>query len=173
MIKTRFGEAFQMAFVPRDIDTALEYWLTLGAGPFFKLENRQFPASQYRGRPVGTTIDVYMGYWGAVQVELIRQLDDGPSVYRDFLDAGREGVHHLGVVVPDLAEARVRCAAVGYQVVQEIQSDNMEIFYAAAGTPDLPMIECMTPPPETLAFFEVMKAAHRDFDGKNPVRGYK
>jgi methylmalonyl-CoA/ethylmalonyl-CoA epimerase len=171
MIRTRFGEAFQMAFVPRDVDKALDHWLTLGAGPFFKLENRQFSACQYRGRPVGTTIDAYLGYWGDVQVELIRQRDDGPSVYRDWLDAGREGVHHLGVVVPDLAAARARCERVGYEVVQEIQGDDgMRIFYAAAGSPDFPMIECMTPPPATLQFFEAMRAAHREFDGKDPVR---
>ncbi len=170
MISTNFGQAIQMAFVPRDFEAARDHWLTLGAGPFFKLENRKFPVSIYRGRPVGTTIDVLLGYWGDVQIELIRQLDDDPSVYRDWLDAGREGVHHLGVVVPDLAAARARCESVGYKVVQEIEGEEIRIFYAASASPDLPMIECMVPPAATLAGFEVMKAAHRAFDGTDPVR---
>lgn len=172
MLRTPFGEAFQIAFLPKDFDAALERWLTLGAGPFFKMENRRFPHSTFRGRPVGTTIDVALGYWGDVQIEMIRQLDSEPSVYSEWMEAGREGVHHLGVVVPDLGAARARCESVGYEVLQEIQGDGMEIFYAAAGVADLPMIECMTPPPATLQMFEVMKAAHRGWDGSDPVRPF-
>ena len=172
MIQTPFGQAFQMAFVPPDFDAAIQRWVGLGAGPFYVMRDRRFPWSAYRGEEVGTTIDFALGYWGDVQIEFIRQVDDGPSVYRDWRRSGREGVHHLGVVVPDLAAARARCETVGCQVVQEIRGEGMAIFYAEPTSPDMPMIECMTPPPATFQMFEMLKAAHRDFDGSDPIRAF-
>ena len=47
-----FGAIRQIAFIVRDLDTALRYWTeTLGVGPFFVLR-RSTPADYcYRGKP--------------------------------------------------------------------------------------------------------------------------
>jgi len=170
-IHTTLGDAFQMAFLPADFDAALNRWIELGAGPFFVMRNRVFTRSVFRGQLVGTAIDVALGQWGDVQIELIRQLDDGPSVYREWLDAGGRGVHHLGVQVPDLQRARHRVRDAGYEIVQEITSGEMDLFYAASPDRDQPIVECMAPPPSMFERFEMMKAARRAWDGvTDPVR---
>jgi len=170
-VQTPFGEAFQAAFLPADFDAALQRWVTMGAGPFFVRKNRVFTRSVFRGQAVGTIIDVALGQWGDVQIELIRQVDDDPSIYREWLQAGGQGLHHLGVRTPDIEEARRRVREVGYEIAHEITSGEMELFYATSGHPDLPIIECMAPPPANLEMFEMLKAARRDWDGvTDPVR---
>ena len=51
--------------------------------------------SVYRGEPTEPVVSIAFANSGDLQVELIEQEDDAPSIYREFLDAGREGFHHL------------------------------------------------------------------------------
>jgi methylmalonyl-CoA/ethylmalonyl-CoA epimerase len=46
------GEVMQLAFVPSDLDAALNHWLNrMGVGPFFRLEHaqRRSNSAHYRG----------------------------------------------------------------------------------------------------------------------------
>src|SRR6185369_10374617 len=92
-----FGEVRQIAFVVRDVERAMQYWIeTLGVGPFFVLREITPDTFRYRGAPSpAPTLTIGFANSGTLQVELIQQHDDRPSAYRDFLASGREGLQHV------------------------------------------------------------------------------
>ena len=92
----------QLAYVVRDLNVALKYWTeVLKVGPFFMFEHCPLDNQLYRGNPADVDVTLALGNSGALQIELIYQNNDAPSVYKEFLDAGREGVHHFGMMPTD------------------------------------------------------------------------
>ncbi|MEQ8663634.1 MAG: VOC family protein, partial [Gammaproteobacteria bacterium] len=95
----------QVAYVVRDIDAALKYWVdVLKVGPFFLFEHCPLENQRYRGGPSNADVTLALGNSGDVQIELIYCENDAPSVYKEFLDAGRVGVHHFGMMPENYAE---------------------------------------------------------------------
>jgi catechol 2,3-dioxygenase-like lactoylglutathione lyase family enzyme len=132
------GPATQLGFVVRDLDAAVRHWTeVLGIGPFLFLDKgtgRPPAASFYRGEEVRIEMRLAFGYIGDVQVELIQQVNDAPSPYRDFLASGREGLQHLGYWVEDHAESCRRVEAAGYRpelVIPMAGQDRPIVYYAA------------------------------------------
>jgi len=73
----------QIAFVTDDLQASLDYWCgIMGAGPFF--ETRRVVDGTYMGKPSQPDINVMIGYWGDLQVELIKQHNDAPSIYHGW-----------------------------------------------------------------------------------------
>jgi hypothetical protein len=97
----RFGEIRQIAFVEPDIDAAMSYWSNvLGIGPFFVKRRIRLASFRYHGLDAESpTISIALAHSGRLQVELIEQHDDAPSIYRDFLAAGRTGLQHVSAWV--------------------------------------------------------------------------
>jgi len=166
---SRLGNIMQLAWVPRDFDAALRYWTdTMGVGPFFELQHIQVEACKYRGQPVNLDFSVAIAYWGDMQIELIRQHNDAPSIYQSWMAQGREGLHHVCLVVESMQQARATCAAAGAEVVQEVWlPGGGEAIYAEI---EGQLIEMIDFPAENLAFFDDMKAAAANWDGRDPVR---
>jgi len=128
------GPIMQLAYVPRDLDAAIAFWTrTMGAGPFFRLAHIAYKAATYRGQPSDVDFSVLIGYWGDMQIELIEQHNDAPSIYSAWTDAGQEGLHHVCLVVDDIGNARAVCATAGATVAQEIFLDGYEAFYVDTG----------------------------------------
>ncbi|MGZ6007918.1 MAG: VOC family protein, partial [Rhizomicrobium sp.] len=91
---TSLGEVMQLAYVPADFDAALRFWIeTMGAGPFFALDHVKLEDVKYKGAPADIDFSMVIGYWGDVQIELIRQHNGAPSIYKTWRDEGREGLH--------------------------------------------------------------------------------
>ena len=65
----RLGDVMQLAFVPDDFDAALAHWTgTIGAGPFFLLNNVSLADARYLGAPTGIVFTMALGYWGDMQM---------------------------------------------------------------------------------------------------------
>lgn len=169
---SRLGTVMQLAFVPGDIDAALRYWTgTMGVGPFFKLEHVQYESGKYRGEPADIDFTVYIAYWGDMQIELIEQHNDAPSIYSAWRRQGREGLHHVCIKVEDMAKARAICAEVGATVMQELTlPGGGEAIYVDAGGGPGSLIEMICFPPEAYGFFDTMREAACDWDGTDPIR---
>ena len=91
-----FGEIRQNGYVVRDIESALRHWTeTLGIGPFFYFERVPIDDFRYRGSPSPLEASIALANSGSLQIELIQQRNDAPSMYRDFLAAGQEGLQHI------------------------------------------------------------------------------
>ncbi|TJV46067.1 MAG: hypothetical protein E5Y02_00350 [Mesorhizobium sp.] len=86
-----------MAYVVKDLAAALTYWTeTMGVGPFVVIESSVVGRKVlHRGKQTAMETDLTFSYLGDVQIELICQLNDAPSPYKEFTDSGREGLHHV------------------------------------------------------------------------------
>jgi catechol 2,3-dioxygenase-like lactoylglutathione lyase family enzyme len=169
---TTLGEVMQLAYVPADFDGALKFWVeTMGAGPFFKLDHVKLDGLKYRGAPSDIDFSMVLGYWGDIQIELIRQHNDASSIYKAWRDEGREGLHHVCILVDDMDKARAVCAAAGAIVVQEgrLQGGGEVIYVDTGGGPGT-MVEILQSTAGGAGFFAMMREAARNWDGKDPVR---
>lgn len=165
------GPIMQLAFVPGDIGKALSYWTeVMGAGPFFSLPHIQAREVRYRGTPINLDFSILIGYWGDMQIELIEQHCDSPSIYKSWRDERLEGLHHMCLLVDDIAEARAVFAAAGATVEQEVFMDGAEAFYADTGGGPGTLIEVLEPSPDFRGLFAMMRDAARGWDGSDPLR---
>ena len=167
------GPIMQLSFCPADYDAALAHWLSLGAGPFFEIPHVQLDDVKFRGEPSAIDFSMALGYYGDLQIELIRQHNDAPSMYTEWSAAGMEGVQHLCVLVDDIAEARRRVALQGGEVVQEatLPGGAGAVIYVDTGGGPGSVIEYLEIGEAGRAGFRMMRDAHRDWDGRDPVRG--
>ncbi|MBV8134286.1 MAG: VOC family protein [Deltaproteobacteria bacterium] len=168
----QLGDIMQMAYVPGDCEKALKFWTrTIGAGPFFSLEHVKLEHTRYRGEPVEIDFSIMLGYWGDMQIELIRQHNQAPSIFKDWRDEDREGLHHVCVLVDDMKAARGVCAAMGGTVLQEaLVPGGGEVIYLDPGDGPGSLVELLNPAPGTREFFKMMREAHRSWDGTEAVR---
>jgi len=169
---SRLGKVMQLAFVPADVPGALRYWTdTMGVGPFFKLSNIVVDAAKYRGEPANIDFSVYIAYWGDMQIEIIEQHNDAPSIYSSWRRDGQESLHHVCIVVDDMAHARAVCAEAGARVMQEVWlPGGGEAIYVDAGGGPGSLIEMICFSPESYSFFDMMREAAREWDGSEPIR---
>src|SRR3546814_731294 len=96
-----FGGFRQLGMVVRDCEAAMEQWGKLGVGPFFMM---RFTVDDFmlRGRPSpAPDVTLCFAHSGPLQIELIQQNNDVPSVWREFLDSGRVGAQHLAAWYAD------------------------------------------------------------------------
>ncbi len=109
----------QIGLVVADMDAALErYVTTLGIGPWacFTYTPESLSTSLYRGAPAAFSLRLALAE-GFPQMELIEPLE-GDSVYRDFLHAHGDGVHHLAYVVPSIEQGIAAMERSGYALAQ-------------------------------------------------------
>lgn len=167
----QLGTVMQLAYVPRDFDAAVRYWTeTMGVGPFFRIDHIACDEVRHRGVKVDVDFSVLIGYWGDLQVELVRQHNDAPSIYKSWLDEGHEGLHHVCIVVDDMAHARKVCSEAGAEVMQEIWvSGGGEAIYVDAGGGQGGLIEILCMPGSNEMFAKLREEA-RNWDGTDPVR---
>jgi hypothetical protein len=167
-----FGPVMQNAFVVRDIAAAVEFWSgKVGVGPFYCLEHIQFGDVYFRGAPLRLDMSVALAQWGNLQIELIQQHDDTPSIYSEFLARHGEGLQHLGVLTAALDEHLARLKPLGVEPVQwGATATGMRFAYVDTDRHAGGMIELVENGPAVQAFFEKIRAASVDWDGSRPLR---
>lgn len=167
-----FGECRQIGIVVRDIEAAMAHWAEVcGVGPWFYADRLPVTAFSYRGaRYDDIHLSVALANSGEVQLELIQQRCDAPSMYQDFLRAGREGMQHWSSWPADY-DARLHWAqANGYTIGQEGDSPRGRFVYLwNEGHPGT-VIEMADLTPARARIFDAIKAASVGWDGREPVR---
>ncbi len=165
------GPVMQNAFLVDDVAAAINHWArTLHVGPFFVFERVPFKECWFGGRPA-TDIDltVAIAYWGEVQIELIHQNNDAPSIYTEFRARGGAGLQHMGVLSADLDADLAQLGARGVLPVQHGNAAGMRFAYVGSDFHPGGMLELIEATPKTLAFFERMRTAARQWDGREAV----
>ena len=104
----------QVGFVVRDIDQAIRLYEPV-FGKFERLDAFDLEW-EYRGRSETSSIKVAFAQSGDVEIELIEWVS-GETPHKEFLDAGREGMHHLRFLVDDLDGKIAEAEAFGYRAV--------------------------------------------------------
>jgi hypothetical protein len=174
----RFGEIRQIAFVVTDIDVAMSYWSgTLGIGPFFIKRSITLAAFRYKGvEATSPTISIALANSGSLQIELIEQHDDTPSIYRDFLAAGRSGLQHVSawVTCAEFDVLRATLIDEGLSLAQEgtiAASGTRLAYYSTADMADGVIYEVSDlMDSRHIARVQFIEEAARRWDGTDPVR---
>lgn len=106
----------QYALVVESLAPVSDYWARLGF-PAMEVTHPALSELRFKGRP--GQFDQKLGWHrhGTVTWEWIEPLQ-GPTVYRDFLKAHGEGLHHLGFDVPDIDAAAKAWESLGVPIVQ-------------------------------------------------------
>ena len=167
-----FGDLRQVGIVVRDIEAAMKHWAdACGIGPWFYTDKLAVTEFGYRGeRHDDLHISVALANSGDVQLELIQQRCDTPSMYRDFLARGLEGMQHWSSWPVDYDERLSRALANGYSVGQHGDSPRGRFVYLwQEGHPGT-VIEMAELTPARKRIFEGIRDAALDWDGNDPVR---
>jgi catechol 2,3-dioxygenase-like lactoylglutathione lyase family enzyme len=167
-----FGEVRQNGYVVTDVEAALRYWTeVLGVGPFFYIEKVPISDFRYRGEPSPLEVSIALANSGSLQIELIQQRNDAPSMYRDFLDAGHVGLQHIAYWTETLDADLERLQRAGFEIGQSgcIGESGRFVYFETRGHPGT-VIELSEIGGAKGRFFEHIRDAARDWDGSDPIR---
>ena len=119
------GRVDQIGIVVRDAGEAMRrYAEALGVQRWYRANGSEHPEVVSRGKELILDIDIYLGYMGRVQVELIESRAGSGGIYAEHLEAKGEGIHHVGFFVSNLDKKLAGLRAIGIEPVQsgEIRS---------------------------------------------------
>ena len=116
--RSPFSNIFQVGLMVRDIDKAIEYYQSLGMGPFQILslgtrERFMFGKLTNDVRP-----KVMAAQLGQVQLKLVEPAG-GVSLWKEALDTRGEGIHHISFVVNDIDKETVKLVEKGLKIIAE------------------------------------------------------
>lgn len=168
-----FGAVCQNGYVVRDIEAAMDHWINvLGVGPWFYIEQVKPDYFRHRGVDSPLQMSIALANSGDLQIELIQQRNDAPSMYKEFLDAGLEGLQHMSYWTEDYQGLYDRAIGLGYKVGHEGQLGGAKGRFAYFDTQAHPgtLVEISDISGGKKAFFERVRHAAVDWDGSDPIR---
>jgi catechol 2,3-dioxygenase-like lactoylglutathione lyase family enzyme len=129
----RLPAVTQIGIVVPDLEEAMaSYEEKFLIGPFERVPDFQklgYQETYYRGEPEKFNSTFTFFRLGMMEIEIIQPLY-GRSIYRDFLGAGRQGLHHLGFDVHDDFDQRLAAyAEIGIGVLMSGRSPNRAFAY--------------------------------------------
>jgi Glyoxalase/Bleomycin resistance protein/Dioxygenase superfamily len=168
------GSILELCNVVKDMDVAIGFWTTvIGAGPFYVFDIPAMPGQTHRGRPSTIDLRIGFGFSGGLLIELLQQLNDEPSVFREILDTRGEGYHHVMLRMP-FDKGRTRIEAAGYELAffgRMPSGERFGLFDARSGNGGY--IELMDLTDITFGPMEAIHQAHQHWDGiSNPKRNF-
>ena len=158
----------QAAYIVADVEQAVMKWAGLGAGPFYLKTYKTQGAPTYLGRPANLDHISAFGQYGALMIELIQPLGEGPTPYS--LPDGGEGLHHFAEICPDL-EASVRAAeALGRPLVCRGGTAQTPVAFVDARAELGHLIELCQDAPQLRFLYDFVAKAAAGWDGADPLR---
>jgi hypothetical protein len=123
---------FQLGFVVDDLLTAAQHWVDVfGVGPFHVMP-RVRNTCRYRGADAMVDIHIGVTQAGPVQIELIQDYTDGPSVFRDLRNLhhyNKTGFHQVCTVTRDYDGKKVHYQSLGYELACEFTSPGQRVAF--------------------------------------------
>lgn len=104
----------QVGFVVKDLDKALKLYEPL-FGSFAVMDAADMEWD-YRGKPEISSLKIAFAKSGDMEIELIEWIS-GETPHKEFLDAGKEGMHHLRFIVDNVEEKVKEAQAHGYREI--------------------------------------------------------
>ena len=165
------GPIRQIGYVVTDLDQAIASWIDLGVGPWFVVRDLPMRAL-YRGEACATTLSLALANSGEMQVELIHQKDDTPSIFTEFLESNGPGLHQLAYWTVDFENTMRDVEHAGWPVVWS-GGEGFGVRFAYVEPPGSPaaVIEISELTEATLASSTQIRDAAASWDGSDPIRG--
>jgi len=168
------GAMCQLAFIVEDLHAAIKrYTREFNAGPWFVMEQVDIRNATYRGQPTSFRGSLASGNSGHLQIELIQQVDDTPSVFTETIKARGYGMHHIGVAVHDFDAWMKKYEAAGYEVALYCETDipNRNAYLDTRG--ELPyFVEVIEMNAGTERIFTSVYRPSIGWNGEDPIRSF-
>jgi hypothetical protein len=169
-----FGEVRQLGYVVHDIEKEMKHWTeVLGVGPFYYAERVPVQNFHYQGTPSPIEVSVALANSGPLQIELIQQRNDAPSMYKRFLDEGRTGLQHIAYWTEDFDNDVARLAKQGLVVGMsgDVGEKGRYVYYETETHPGT-IIELSEVAGPKGRLFKLIREASQGWDGSDPVRKF-
>ncbi len=115
--KAPFSELHHVGIIVKDLDKAVEYYESLGFGPFKPLVLNVKERFLW-GKPMeAPNLKAKMGNAGPIVVELIEPDMNIDSMWTRFLKTRGEGVSHIGYVAHDIDKEEAELVRRGFEVM--------------------------------------------------------
>lgn len=101
----------QVGFVVKDLDKAIAAYTPM-FGEFSVMDTGDMEWD-YRGSPESSALRIGFCTTDTTEIELIQWIA-GETPHKEFLDAGREGMHHLRFIVDQLEDKIALAKPLGY-----------------------------------------------------------
>ena len=121
MDKTRVHESLSwklshVGIIVKDIEKAIEYYQSLGIGPFERINLTPIDVKVYGKSADDVKLRARAARVGQVQYELLQPVS-GESVQMEFLKSKGEGISHLGFFVDDIDKEVAKMVEQGFKVI--------------------------------------------------------
>ncbi|MCV0439574.1 MAG: VOC family protein [Hydrogenophaga sp.] len=170
-----FGEIRQVAYIVPDIEAAMAHWSgVLGVGPWFYNPRVPIRNYHYRGEHFEPHNSVALANAGSLQIELLQTRNDVPSMYRDFLRAGHQGVQHVAYWTEDFDADLARAQAAGFTVCMggEVGENGRFVYFEDRSALPGTTIELSEVAGPKGRMFKLIREASVKWDGRDPVRPF-
>lgn len=154
----------QIGIVVDDLEkAALQHSKLYGSGPFFYLPPMEMNDLEYHGQKAPVTMQCAYGAYGSLQIELIKVLSEGPSVYED-----QKGFNHFSIWSDDKDAVIEEFRAEGFEPAMIMHSGGgLDVVYIDCREPWGHFVEVHKPQPFLV---DMCLNAAKDWDGQNPYR---
>ena len=165
------GPIRQNAYVVHDLEDSIRQWLSIGIGPWTVLPSFAQTDSCFRGQDTAPVVSIAFANSGELQIELIHQEDQSPSIYKEFTDGGTTGFHHIAFWSEDFDATMARAQSAGWPVVHSGSGGGMAKFaYLDPGGFTSTVVEVMELNTVTRWMTDLVRDSATDWDGTDPVR---
>ena len=164
----RLGPVAQIAYVVPDLQDAIQHWVhTLGIGPWFLIPHIQYDELEFEGRPTRADISIALANTGELQIELIEQHNDEPSVYQPFRHHTGNGMHHTAILTSSPEEDERRLVAAGMRRLQRgLSTTGVETIFLAGGNVFPGMFELIRLTAPIAGAFQWLRECAATWDGR-------
>ncbi|MDR3438384.1 VOC family protein [Telmatospirillum sp.] len=169
-----FGEIRQVGYVVPDIEAAMHHWSNvLGVGPWFYAPKVPVEKFFYKGQASSPVTSVALANSGPLQVELIQQRNDAPTMYRDFVLAGRSGAQHVAYWTESFEADLKRLTAQGLKIGMqgEVGRNGRYVYFETEFHPGTVVELSEVAGPKGILFRKIREAS-QGWDGKDPIRPF-
>mgnify|MGYP001285958313 FL=1 len=171
-MKKLYGPIMQMGFVVDNFDEPIKHWTEkLNVGPFFILEHLDLKDFHYRAKKSDLDFSVAISFSGNMQIELIKQHCDKPSIYNECSKISSGDLHHICRLTPDINNDVKILENQGYKNIQGGETEDGGIKFAYLDSKENygSIIELAELAEENLVLTEAMKNASKNWDKKTSI----
>lgn len=116
-----FSKPDHIGVIVKDINKAIEYYQSLGIGPFEPLKGVLSIEKRVNGKvidPNSIRLDARMARVGPVKFEVIQPVV-GESLWKDYVTNHGEGINHMGFYVDNVFDEIAKLKKKGFKAIYE------------------------------------------------------
>ena len=153
----------------KDAKAWINNFIAAGIGPWWMYEDMQADVYEYLGKPSPAHFACGISFSGPLMIEVIQPLDEHPSPYLDFINAGQEGLQHVCYFPADIEAATRHLLDGGYRQTVDGHSGGFAYrYFIAPGVKE--SIELGALDAQTTARLERQRSECATWNGADPVR---